>query len=52
MKANCKHKNAYFFHENAPAYCPNCDRYIDGKEPIGRTTRTKTNRREQQTNEQ
>lgn len=29
-KIKCKHTKAYFFHENAPAYCPDCDSYIDG----------------------
>jgi len=24
----CIHKNAYHFHENAPAYCPDCDQYL------------------------
>lgn len=24
---NCKHKSSYYFHENAPAYCPDCDTY-------------------------
>jgi hypothetical protein len=26
----CKHNNAFFFHENAPLYCPQCESYIDG----------------------
>lgn len=26
----CKHEHAYCFHENAPAYCPECKNYIDG----------------------
>lgn len=26
----CKHDNAYFFHENAPEYCPDCNCYVDG----------------------
>jgi hypothetical protein len=26
----CKHKNAYYFHGNAPMYCPSCKNYIDG----------------------
>jgi hypothetical protein len=26
----CTHKNSYFFHENAPKYCPDCNNYIDG----------------------
>lgn len=32
MKNNnkCKHYNAYFFHDNAPMYCPDCKNYIDG----------------------
>jgi hypothetical protein len=29
-RLKCKHKKAYFFHENAPAYCPDCKNYIDG----------------------
>lgn len=24
---DCKHKDAYHFHDNAPAYCPDCDTY-------------------------
>lgn len=32
MKTNCKHKRAYYFHENAPLYCPDCNQYIDGNE--------------------
>jgi hypothetical protein len=30
FKEKCTHENAYFFHENAPKYCPDCDKYIDG----------------------
>lgn len=26
----CNHKNSYHFHNNAPAYCPDCDSYVDG----------------------
>ena len=26
---NCTHKNAYYFHDNAPAYCPDCKKYVD-----------------------
>lgn len=25
--ADCRHYNAYYFHENAPAYCPDCNSY-------------------------
>jgi predicted Zn-ribbon and HTH transcriptional regulator len=27
----CEHKNSYFFHDNAPRYCPDCKKYIDGE---------------------
>lgn len=27
---DCNHKSAYFFHDNAPMYCPKCNSYIDG----------------------
>jgi len=30
MKKKCKHVKSYHFHENAPAYCPDCDNYVDG----------------------
>ena len=30
----CEHKNAYFFHDNAPKYCPDCGRYTDGGKVI------------------
>lgn len=30
----CKHSNAYYFHDNAPQYCPDCKQYIDGGKPI------------------
>jgi len=30
----CNHDNAYYFHENAPAYCPSCKEYIDGGREI------------------
>lgn len=33
-KQKCKHNNAYFFHDNAPMYCPDCDNYIDGGQVI------------------
>lgn len=26
----CKHKRRYYFHENAPAFCPDCESYVDG----------------------
>jgi len=26
----CLHSDAYFFHDNAPQYCPGCNKYIDG----------------------
>ena len=26
-KKTCKHKNAYYFHDNANPYCPDCDSY-------------------------
>lgn len=26
----CKHNNAFFFHDNAPMYCPQCESYVDG----------------------
>lgn len=29
-KDACNHKNAYYFHDSAPAYCPNCKKYVDG----------------------
>jgi len=25
----CDHLNSYDFHENAPAYCPDCGKYIN-----------------------
>lgn len=31
---DCKHKKAYFFHDNAPAYCPDCKKYLDGGEVL------------------
>lgn len=33
-KLKCKHKNAYTFHENAPMYCPDCGKYVDGGKEI------------------
>ena len=27
----CNHQRLYYFHENAPAYCPDCDNYLDSK---------------------
>ena len=26
----CLHKNSYYFHENAPKYCPGCDKFLNG----------------------
>jgi hypothetical protein len=26
----CFHIRAYYFRENAPAYCPDCNNYVDG----------------------
>lgn len=26
----CSHKESYHFHDNAPAYCPECGSYVDG----------------------
>jgi len=26
----CNHTYAFYFHENAPLYCPECGSYIDG----------------------
>ena len=26
----CTHKYAFYFHENAPLYCPRCNSYIEG----------------------
>ena len=28
--AKCSHKRAYYFHDNAPQYCPDCGQYVDG----------------------
>lgn len=25
----CKHERAYYFHENTPAYCPDCGEYLE-----------------------
>lgn len=33
---DCKHEKAYWFHENAPAYCPTCDNYVDGGKIVGK----------------
>ena len=33
-RLKCKHKKAYFFHENAPAYCTSWDSYVDGDKVI------------------
>lgn len=35
-KLECKHEEAYYFHENAPMYCPSCKEVVkyeiqDGK---------------------
>ena len=30
----CSHNKAYFFHDNAPQYCPTCGNYIDGGEVV------------------
>jgi len=30
----CKHERSYFFHDNAPRYCPDCGKYIDGDKVI------------------
>lgn len=30
----CTHRNAYYFHNNAPMYCPSCGHYIDGGQII------------------
>jgi len=32
----CKHEKAYFFHDNAPQYCPSCKKYIDGEKVINK----------------
>ena len=34
VEDECKHENREFFHENAPAYCPDCGSYVDGEKPI------------------
>jgi len=26
---NCFHEKAYYFHDNAPMYCPDCKQYIN-----------------------
>jgi hypothetical protein len=26
----CDHKKRYYFHENAPSFCPDCESYVDG----------------------
>lgn len=31
---SCEHKKAYMFHDNAPSYCPDCGKYIDGGEVV------------------
>ena len=30
----CQHINACSFHENAPKFCPDCGKYIDGGKVI------------------
>lgn len=36
-KTKCRHRHAFFFHENAPMYCPKCGNYIDGGKIVGVT---------------
>ena len=34
IQKKCDHENSYHFHNNAPAYCPECDSYVDGDNVI------------------
>lgn len=34
--SECNHDKAYFFHDNAPMYCPDCGNYIDGGNVISK----------------
>ena len=27
-RQKCRHRNAYYFHDNAPMYCPDCNEYV------------------------
>jgi len=44
IEKKCKHENAYYFHENAPAYCPDCEEYIDGGHTMKELSELKNNK--------
>lgn len=43
----CRHKRSFYFHENAPAYCPDCDCYLDGNTILKKSDKYKLIERKQ-----